>query len=236
MQGFDLARVRRNLGFDLPRFCRQVFRNIDFRDKTMLEIGSGEGTLCLWACLQGAREVVGLDARPGDAREMTGLRAFRAETNQLDRPRRKISPCTFESYTAADRKFDIVLSLASINQLDEESCIRLLESRQAARAYEGIFRRVARMMKPGGKLIIVDAGRRNFFDDLGLRNPMLPGVEWFKHQQPEDWVSLLKNCGFGLPVIAWMTGAWLRQLGVFHLPRALAYFGHSMFRLEMTRR
>jgi SAM-dependent methyltransferase len=202
----------------------------------MLEIGCGDGTLCLWACLQGAQEVVGLDAHPGDAREVAGHSAPNVKTNQVLPPPGKISPCTFENYTPADRTFDIVLSMASINQLDEKSCIRLLESRQAVRAYEGIFRRVARMMKPGGKLIIVDAGRRNVFDDLGLRNPMLPGVEWFKHQQPEDWVSLLQNCGFGLPVVAWITGAWLRQLGIFRLPRALAYFGHSMFRLEMTRR
>src|SRR5215471_10033416 len=68
--------VCRNRSFDFPRFCRQVFRNIDFRGKTMLEIGCGEGTLCLWACLQGAREVVGLDAHPGDAHPVTSHRAF----------------------------------------------------------------------------------------------------------------------------------------------------------------
>ena len=236
IQSFDLARARRSLRFDLPRFCRQVFQSIDFRGKTLLEIGCGEGSLCLWACLQGAKEVVGLEAHPGDAHPVTSHRAFQSNSNQVDPSPRNISPCTFASYTPGDRKFDIVLSMASINQLDEESCIRLLESRQAVRAYEGIFRRVARIMKPGGKLIIVDAGRRNFFDDLGLRNPMLPCVEWFKHQEPEDWISLLQNCDFGLPLVAWITGAWLRQLKIFQLPRALAYFGQSMFRLEMTRR
>lgn len=201
----------------------------------MLEIGCGEGTLCRWAARHGAREVVALDAHRDDAREVKGQWAFQPETNQLHLSQAKTSPCPFHEYVAADRTFDIVLSMASINQLDEMSCIRLLESRQAVRAYEGIFRRVARMMKLGGKLIIVDAGRRNFFDDLGLRNPMLPCVEWFKHQQPEDWAWLLQNCGFGLPVIAWTTGACLRKLGIFCLPKGLAYFGHSMFRLEMTR-
>lgn len=230
LQSYGLVTAHRNLRLDFPRFCRQIFRNFDFRGKSMLEIGCGEGALCLWASLQGAQEVVGLVAHPGDAQEAAGHRALLAESNQA-----KMSLCSFQEYTAADRKFDIVLSLASINQLDEESCIRLRESRHAVRVYEGIFRRVARMMKPGGKLIIVDAGRRNFFDDLGLRNPALPGVEWFKHQQPEEWSSLLHNCGFALPNIAWTSGAWLRRLGIFRLPKALAYFGHSMFRLEMTR-
>jgi 2-polyprenyl-3-methyl-5-hydroxy-6-metoxy-1,4-benzoquinol methylase len=237
LQSLGSTREHCNAGFDLARFCRQIFLDIDFRGKTMLEIGCGEGTLCLWAALQGAQEVVGLDAHSDDAQDfIAGPPAFQASANQLDLPQAKISPSTFQEYTAADRKFDIVLSLASINQLDEKSCIRLSESRQAVRAYEGIFRRVARMTKPGGRLIIVDAGRRNFFGDLGLRNPILPCVEWVKHQQPEDWASLLQNCGFGLPVITWTTGAWLRRLGVFRLPKTLAYFGPSIFRLEMTRR
>jgi SAM-dependent methyltransferase len=236
LQGLGSTREHRNGGFDLPRFCRQIFRDVDFRGKTMLEIGCGEGTLCLWAAIQGAQEVVGLDSHSDEAQDfIAGPLAFQAEANQLDLPQAKISPSTFQEYTAPDRKFDIVLSLASVNQLDEKSCIRLCESRRAVRAYEGIFRRVARMMKPGGKLIIVDAGRRNFFGDLGLRNPILPCVEWFKHQQPEDWAWLLQNCGFGLPVTTWITGVWLRRLGVFRLPKRLAYFGPSMFRLEVTR-
>ena len=231
--------VCRNRSFDLPRFCRQVFRNIDFRGKTMLEIGCGEGTLCLWAAIHGALEVVGLEAHNHDAHPDLAFagdhQVFLAEANEIDLPQAKIAPCSFQEYAAADKKFDIVLSLASINQLDEKSCIRLRDSRQAARTYEGIFRRVARMMKPGGTLIIVDAGRRNFFNDLGLRNPMLPCVEWFKHQQPEDWVWLLQNCGFVRPDIAWTSGGWLRKLRIFRIPKALAYFGLSMFRLEMTR-
>jgi cyclopropane fatty-acyl-phospholipid synthase-like methyltransferase len=225
---------------DLSRFCRQIFRKIDLRGKTMLEIGCGEGILCLWACLQGAQEVVGLEANEQDVVAddevfSSGQQSLLAVNSKFGLAQAKISSCTFQEYTAPDRKFDIVLSLASINQLDEESCVRLQHSRKAVRAYETIFRRVARMMKPAGKLIIVDAGRRNFFEDLKMRNPWLPSVEWFKHQQPEDWAWLLQNCGFERPEITWTTGERLRRLRIFRIPRVLAYFGQSTFRLEMTK-
>src|ERR1700730_17349870 len=36
-----------NHGFDFSRFAKQLFQDIDFRDKTMLEIGCGKGILCL---------------------------------------------------------------------------------------------------------------------------------------------------------------------------------------------
>ena len=47
-----------NRGYDFPRFARQVFRETDFRNKTMMEIGCGKGMLCLWAAMHGARHVV----------------------------------------------------------------------------------------------------------------------------------------------------------------------------------
>ena len=36
-----------NHGFDFPAFAAQLFHDIDFRNKTMLEIGCGKGMLCV---------------------------------------------------------------------------------------------------------------------------------------------------------------------------------------------
>jgi len=91
------------------------------------------------------------------------------------------------------------------------------------------------MVKPGGKLIIIDAARRNFFGDLGMRNPITPNIEWFKHQQPEFWSRLIGECGFGKADIRWLSGRLLRHARITSLPKALSYFGQSVFRLEMTR-
>lgn len=225
-----------NHGFDFPRFCAQLFHNTDFRGKSMLEIGCGKGLLCLWAALNGASETVGLEPLAEGAFDSSEChRDFRLMAQRLGLSQSTILPYTVQDYDGGENRFDIVLSVASINHLDEKSCIALRKSSEAVRAYQQVFRHIARMLKPGGKLIIMDAARRNFFGDLGLRNPLSPNIEWFKHQQPETWAALLRSCGLDRPSIAWAGGKLLRHIGIQRLPSALAYFGQSIFRLEMTR-
>lgn len=225
-----------NHGFDFARFAAQLFRDIDFRDKTMLEIGCGKGMLCLWAALHGARDAVGLEPLAEGCYDSSEChKAFQSMAEQLNLPQARILPVTVQDFDSPKNYFDVVLSVASINHLDEKSCVALGESSAAVHEYQNIFRNIAAMMKPGGKLIIMDAARHNLFGDLGMRNPMSPNIEWFKHQQPAYWTRLLRECGFGHPDIRWASGKLLRYARVTTLPKALSYLGQSIFRLELTR-
>ena len=225
-----------NRGYDFPRFARQVFRDIDFRNKTMMDIGCGKGLLCLWAAMHGARHVVGLEPLAEGAYDSSQChQAFRSMAEQLELPQARILPNTVQEFDCPANYFDVVLSVASINHLDEKSCVALGTSEAAKNEYQAIFRNIARMMKPGGRLIIIDAARHNFFGDLGLRNPMSPNIEWFKHRQPKYWAELLGNCGFAHPHVRWSAGRLLRYAGIRTLPKVFSYFGQSIFRLEMTR-
>jgi SAM-dependent methyltransferase len=225
-----------NHGFDFPRVARQLFAGIDFRNKTVLEIGCGKGMLCLWAAIHGARHVVGLEPLAEGAFDSSECHnAFRSMAQQLELPQARILPQTVQEFDCPANYFDVVVSVASINHLDEKSCVALGQSADAEKEYKNIFRNIARMMKPGGKLIVLDAGRRNIFGDLGVRNPMSPNIEWFKHQQPVYWSTLLSDCGFGQPQIRWNAGKLLRHAGITRIPQALSYLGQSIFRLELTR-
>jgi SAM-dependent methyltransferase len=225
-----------NHGYDFARFARQLFGDIDFSNKTMLEIGCGKGMLCLWAAAHGARHVVGLEPLAEGAYDSSEChQAFRKMAQQLELPQARVLPDTVQKFDCPSNYFDVVLSVASINHLDEKSCVALGKSQTAENEYRRIFRNIARMMKSGGKLIIIDAGRHNFFGDLGMRNPMSPNIEWFKHRQPEYWARLLNDCGFGNARIRWCAGKLLRHTGITVLPQFLSYFGQSIFRLEMTR-
>jgi SAM-dependent methyltransferase len=225
-----------NHGFDFARVAAQLFQDMDFRDKTMLEIGCGKGMLCLWAALHGARDTVGLEPMAEGCYDSSEChQAFRSMARQLNLPQTRILPLTVQGYDGPKNYFDVVLSVASINHLDEKSCVALNESAAAVREYETIFRNIAAMVKPGGKLIVIDAARHNFFGDLGVRNPITPNIEWFKHQQPEFWSRLLGESGFGKPDIRWLSGKLLRHARISSLPKVISYFGQSVFRLEMTR-
>jgi hypothetical protein len=68
-----------------------------------------------------------------------------------------------------------------------------------------------------------------------MRSPLTPNIEWFKHQQPDFWATLLSDSGFGRPDITWANGKLLRYAGLTSIPKLLSYFGQSVFRLEMTR-
>ena len=225
-----------NHGFDFARFAAQVFQNIGFKDKTMLEIGCGKGMLCLWGALHGTRDTVGLEPMAEGCYDSSEChQAFRSMARHLNLPQARILPVTVQGYDGPKNYFDVVLSVASINHLDEKSCVALNESTAALQEYQNIFRNISAMVKPGGKLIIIDAARRNFFGDLGMRNPITPNIEWFKHQQPEFWSRLIGECGFGKADIRWLSGRLLRHARITSLPKALSYFGQSVFRLEMTR-
>src|ERR1041385_6839302 len=224
-----------NHGFDFARFARQLFRDIDFRDKTMLEIGCGKGMLCLWAALHGA-ETVGLEPMAEGCYDSSEChKVFRLMADKLGLQQATILRHTVQGFQGPKDYFDVVLSVASINHLDEKSCIALLESQEAARDYQTVSRTIAAMMRPRGKLIIMDAARHNIFGDLGVRSPLTPNIEWFKHQQPEFWAELLSGCGFGDPHITWASGKLLRYARMTSIPKVLSYFGQSVFRLEMTR-
>ena len=224
-----------NHGFDFSRFAKQLFRDTDFRGKAMLEIGCGKGMLCLWAALHGA-QAIGLEPLAEGCYDSSEChKAFTAMAQQLNLPQAKVLPLTVQDFDGPHNYFDVVLSVASINHLDEKSCVALGGSPAAVREYQNIFRNIAAMMKPGGKLIIMDAARNNAFGDLGLRNPLTPNIEWFKHQQPEFWADLLNGSGFGAPRITWASGKLLRYARISSLPKVLSYLGQSVFRLEMTR-
>src|SRR5258708_13631245 len=88
-----------NHGFDFARFATQLFRDIDFHDKSMLEIGCGKGMLCLWAALHGARQTVGLEPLAEGCYDSSEChKAFRSMAQQLELPQATILPSTVQAF------------------------------------------------------------------------------------------------------------------------------------------
>jgi len=223
-------------GFDFPQACQQLFDNVDVTGKRLLEVGCGKGLFCLSAKLAGAEHVVGLEPLLEGALDSDRChKDFAQMAAWLGLKRAEILPLRLQDYSCPRNYFDIVLSVASINHLDEKQCVNLGRDPQARVAYHQIFEQVAALLKPGGTLIIVDCSNRNFFGDRGIKNPLVPTIEWHKHQQPPYWAALLAESGFSDPRIDWLAGRWLRYLRVFRISKGMAYLGASMFRLEMTR-
>ena len=211
-----------------------LFRGIDFEGKRVLDIGGGEGVYSFYAAAMGAAEVVCLEPEGAGSLggEMTVFEQTRAALPHL--PVRLVAQGV-QNY--ADRAgFDVVALIASINHLDEPACERLHHDVEARAAYRDIFRHIASLTRPGGRIVIADCTRHNFFAALGLTNPLCRTIEWEKHQAPETWASVLTQAGFRNPRISWEP---LYRLGptvqALLSNKVAAWFLKSCFRLEMER-
>ncbi len=225
-------------GHGYPLHCRSIFDDVELEGKRILEIGCGNGLLSIWASINGASQVVGLEPLEDGSGSFDSSRTYKefkemvAAAELLDI---EMHPLRIQDFAGQDNYFDVVLLMDSVNHIDEEACIQLRASAEAREVYFKVFKQINRLMKKEGKIILTDCANRNFFADLGIVNPMAKSIEWFKHQQPVFWRDLLFQCGFGEPKIIWPSGRLLRYLRIGSRGRFLSYMIDSSFRLEMTR-
>lgn len=215
-------------------YFRSFFGDEPLAGRRVLDIGSGRGWLSLYALARGARHAVGLEPE-FDGSHADVLRDCHALADALGVRDLEVAAEPIQTFDPAGRTFDLVLSSASINHLDEAACERLHRDEAARDAYRTVLRKIHGLMDPGGTLIITDASRYNVFPALGVKNPFSPQIEWHKHQSPRLWARLLGECGFERPRISWRTSHRLRPFGALGRNALVAYLFHSRFRLAMRR-
>ena len=225
-------------GFSSPASFRfyldRLFGGIAFTDKRVLDIGGGSGAYSFYAAAAGAKDVVCLEpvAAGAPAGITTGFQSLHARLPFLGNVR--LEPTTLQSFEPRGLTFDVIIMHASINHLDEDACVHLLDDEGARGRYRAVFRKIALLSSPGARLVAVDCSRYNFFALLGLRNPFSPDIEWHKHQSPHVWARLLAETGFVNPRITW-NNRRMRNAAVRLLlgNRVASYFQSSQFCLRM---
>lgn len=232
-----LARGLYSTRHNLARFLDTVFGGLPLEGRTVLDIGGGMGLLSFAAVQRGAARAVLVEPEAQEAGGTAGvLGRFREVCEALGWTNRiELQPVTFQAFDPGAERFDVILSHNAINHLDERACAQLHRQAEARRVYLEIFAKLRRLAQPGGHVVMLDCGRRNLFGDLGLRNPLMPSIEWRKHQQPEVWARMLGEAGFTEPSFRWTTLHSLGRPGRALLGNRLAaYLLTSHFRLEVT--
>jgi SAM-dependent methyltransferase len=207
--------------------------------QTVLDIGGGHGIATLYSALLGAEAVLLEPELDGSSRGM--IADFKRAQQELDLLEKSTHlPLTFQEFVSdpnwSERRWDIVVLSNSINHLDEDATIHVQTSQESrVRMMQNLFA-LSQIVKPGGRLVITDCMRRNFWADINRISPFAPSIEWHKHQDPKVWIDLLGQVGFTKFSIQWSKFRRYRFMGLpIFSNRVVAYFTDSHFRIEGTR-
>src|SRR5262249_51890892 len=143
----------------------------------------------------GARSVVSLEPEAdGSSHHAAATIEKHARALGLDGGRWSVRRETLQSFQP-DRPFRAILSQDSVNHLDEDACVRLLDDPSARRSYRDLFARMADMLEPGGHVVLADCARVNNWAWMGRHAPWQYNIEWHKHHEPETWAAVLAEAG-----------------------------------------
>ena len=219
----------------LKNYLQQFFGKHSVNNLRILDIGGGAGLLSFWVAFNGGSAVC---LEPEFEGSSHGIRkSFNKISLALNvcPERAQQLSTTFQEFSD-NNSFDMILLANSINHLNEEATIRLQEDIGAFKEYLSYFRKMHSLLSSRGRLIITDCDRHNFFDKLGLRSPLMPSIEWHKHQPPAFWGKLIEEAGFKEVKISWTAPNKLGKLGRVLLGnRLVLFFLLSHFRLEAVR-
>ena len=213
----------------------KLFGHLSFKDRSVLDIGAGDGHTSMYAACAGATRVVALE--PEAAGSHGDMRTkFERQADRLGMRQVVLREETLQDFEPGNERFDVLISKASINHLDEEKCSALHRDPDAWRAYREILSKLREVANHDAHLIVYECSRHNLFAQLGVRNPLVPTIEWDKHQSPKLWAALLEEVGFRAPRIRWTTFNTLGRPGqLLFGNRVAAYLTTSTFCLTMRR-
>jgi hypothetical protein len=185
--------------------------------------------------VNGAKNIIALEPTADGADENSTLQSFILLRDRINAKNVIIEEKKIQDYKS-EIKFDIVLLHYSVNHLDEYSCINLLKDKTSYDRYKEIFLKIYNIMNINGFIIIVDCSAKNFWATIGLTNPFAPTIEWFKHQTPKTWSSLLLSVGFKNPRILWTYDPKTLHIGrLFLSNKFISFFSTSIFVLRMQK-
>lgn len=194
---------------------RRMFRGIDIPGKTVVDVGSGRGLTSLWTALQGAKRVVSMEPEMDGSRS-GAVQIQRERVAKLGLDQIEIVTTDFQHYQP-DEPFDILVSNASINHL-EESEHHALRDRKTFETFVGIATQMKHWLRPGGVAAITDASRYGLFSmarAYGVPQRYCyysKTIDYKIHQNAGTWRTIFKEAGF-------------RRVEIEHpFPYALRYF------------
>ena len=220
---------------NLHNYLGYIFGSIDIKNKKLLDVGGGVGLLSFWIASNDGIAICLEPEFEGSSKNMQKNFNKLAEALSTKEGNPQLLPITFQEYQS-DGGFDIIVLANSINHLNEEATINLQTDTTSYLEFKAYFKKMNKLLNPGGKLVITDCDKHNFFDKVRMKSPFVPTIEWQKHQHPKLWKKLIGEAGFEDVSISWTAPQRVGKLGRFLLGnRLIAFFLMGHFRIEATK-
>jgi SAM-dependent methyltransferase len=213
-----------------------VFDGVPLSDARVLEVGCGSGAWAIWAALNGASKVVGVEPEAEGSSDHS-LERLRQNIQTLGlQTRVETHGCTLQELPSLGEGFDVIVLYNVINHLDEDSVIALHNDPAAKARYVELLRKLRLHVNPNGWVIVADCGRDNLWPRLGLNSPLARSIEWHKHQNPPTWINVFAQAGFEFFDLRWsplqplplLTGnSWVQYLTCSHFVLRFRVGRHS---------
>lgn len=205
-----------------------IFDGLMLENKRILEIGCGSGAFCIWAALNGAEYVLGIEPE-AEGSTSGSLTKFCETAEKLKLTNIEAKGLFLNQLEIPQKLFDIILMYNVINHLDENSVENLHKDKGAAEKYIMLLRDMKKFLNPGGFIIAADCARSNFWNDIGLKSPIAKTIEWHKHQNPRQWIDIFSQAGYSLYDFRW---SFLYPIGKLASNYLVQYFTTSHFVLR----
>mgnify|MGYP001453861222 CR=1 FL=1 len=193
---------------------KSLFGNIYFNNKTVVDVGSGNGKYSFFAANSGAKKVYSLEPEADGSGYGNMMEKYTNVMEKYDLNNVELRKETLSSFIQNKLgilNVDIVMLINSINHIDEDSVELVHKDRNSLINYLLIFKEIYDFVPAGCEIIITDSPRDNFLANLGLINPIYSMIEWEKHQSPRIWEKLLLKSGFTNIELFWLLPGPMRH-------------------------
>ena len=212
-----------------------IFSGINFNDRRVLDVGAGIGLASFYAAASGSKEVVSLEPQYDGGHNSMNTNFVKLQ-DSLGYSNILLINNSFHNFQSK-HKFDIIISINSINHLDEIACSKLHRDNQARKIYLNHFLKFYDFLTNNGILIISDCSRYNFYNMFKFRNPFTKSIDWNIHQSPSIWTHIAQEANFKAKRVAWSSYNRLGYIGKLLLANFLcSFFFNSHFTLYFVKK
>jgi SAM-dependent methyltransferase len=221
---------------NLKNYLNYFFSGVQIDNKKMLDVGGGSGLLSLWAAVNRCESICLEPEFDGSTNGVVDNFQLLKNCISNNLPAR-VDKVTIQDYLAQNLNekkdfFDLVVMSNTINHINEAAVIDMHISKSSQDYFIKLFAEILSITKTGGYLIMTDCNRNNFFNVFGVKSPLMPTIEWYKHQSPYLWKEILKKAGYNNIEINWSTPNSLGKIGRILLGYRLpAFFLLSHFKI-----